>query len=43
MGINKNSKYSLPVASLGDKIYKNPEYAPDFFKEGGLIPGATNV
>ncbi|CAD8114859.1 unnamed protein product [Paramecium sonneborni] len=33
----------LPVASLGDKIYKNPEYAPDFFKEGGLITGSSNI
>ena len=30
----------LPMAS-GDKIYKNPDYTPDFFKEGGLITGST--
>jgi hypothetical protein len=33
---------SLTVTSLGDKIYKYPEYATDFFKDGGLIPGATS-
>ncbi len=26
---------------MGDKAYKYPEYAPDFFKSGGLIPGST--
>ena len=31
----------LPMASPGDKIYKNPDYTPDFFKEGGLITGST--
>lgn len=31
----------LTVASLGDKSYKYPEYAPDFYKEGGLIAGST--
>mmetsp|Transcript_14109 Transcript_14109/g.26396 ORF Transcript_14109/g.26396 Transcript_14109/m.26396 type:complete len:298 (-) Transcript_14109:369-1262(-) len=25
----------------GDKCYRFPEYAPSFFKAGGLIPGAT--
>lgn len=33
---------NLAVSSLGDKAYKYPEYAPDFYKEGGLIPGATH-
>jgi hypothetical protein len=32
---------SLPLASLGDKPYKNPDYCKDYFKEGGLIPGAN--
>ncbi len=31
----------LPMASLGDKIYKNPDYSTDFFKDGGLIAGST--
>jgi hypothetical protein len=26
---------------MGDKIYKYPEYASGFFKDGGLIAGAT--
>lgn len=29
------------MRSLGDKAYRFPEYAPDFFKAGGLIVGAT--
>ena len=29
------------MASLGDKNYKNPDYVPGFFKEGGLIAGST--
>ena len=29
------------MKSLGDKIYRAPEYLPDFFKEGGLIAGST--
>lgn len=31
----------IPLKSLGDKVYKAPEYNPDFYKEGGLIPGST--
>ena len=31
----------LPVSSLGDKIYKHPDYSSDYFKDGGLIPGAN--
>lgn len=31
----------MPVKSLGDKIYKAPDYKPGFFKEGGLIVGST--
>ena len=31
----------LPLKSLGDKIYKAPEYMPGFYKEGGLIVGST--
>jgi len=32
----------LDVRSLGDKIYKNPEYSPGFFNDGGLITGSTH-
>ena len=32
----------MPMASLGDKNYKHPDYTPNFFKEGGLIAGSTN-
>ena len=31
----------LPMASLGDKNYKAPEYMPGFFRDGGLISGST--
>ena len=30
------------MTSLGDKIYKFPDYTPGFFKDGGLIVGSTN-
>ena len=30
------------MTSLGDKIYKHPDYVANFFKEGGLIAGSTN-
>lgn len=33
----------FPVSAPGDKSYKNPEYSASFYKEGGLIPGSTNV
>ena len=26
---------------MGDKTYKYPQYEPNFFKPGGLIPGST--
>jgi hypothetical protein len=29
------------LVSLGDKIYKAPEFSTHFFKEGGLIAGST--
>lgn len=32
-----------PVIAPGEKSYKNPEYSNDFFKEGGLIPGSSNI
>lgn len=41
LGLEKQ-RNSLGVASLGDKIYKYPEYATDFYKDGGLIAGATS-
>lgn len=31
----------IGTSSLGDKSYKYPEYAPNFFHPGGLIPGST--
>lgn len=33
----------LDVKSPGDKIYKNPDCCPDFFKEGGLVVGSSNT
>ena len=36
-----DARNGLPLASLGDKIYKNPEYIPNFFKDGGLVVGST--
>jgi hypothetical protein len=35
------ARNGLPMVSLGDKIYKAPEYQPGFFREGGLVPGST--
>lgn len=34
---------NLPLASLGDKIYKAVEYEKDFFLAGGLVAGSTNA
>jgi hypothetical protein len=28
---------------MGDKAYKYPEYAPNFYNTGGLIPGSTHT
>lgn len=36
-----DQRNGLPLSSLGDKIYKAPEYVTGFFKEGGLITGST--
>lgn len=33
----------FPLVAPGEKSYKNPEYSSNFFLEGGLIPGSTNV
>jgi hypothetical protein len=27
---------------MGDKSYKYPEYSPQFYESGGLIPGSTH-
>jgi hypothetical protein len=35
-----DKRNGLPVKSLGDKVYKAPEYTPHFYKEGGLIVGS---
>lgn len=32
----------MPIIAPGDKIYRNVDYSPDFFKEGGLAVGSTN-
>ena len=34
---------NIPLSSPGDKIYKNVDYSPGFFKPGGLIVGSTNI
>ena len=36
-----DARNGLPMASLGDKNYKAPEYQSGFFREGGLIAGST--
>lgn len=36
-----DQRNGYPLKSLGDKIYKNPEYMPGFYKEGGLIVGSS--
>ena len=36
-----DQRNGLPLKSLGDKIYKHPDYQPHFYKEGGLIVGST--
>lgn len=30
------------MVSLGDKNYRSPEYATNYFREGGLVAGSTN-
>lgn len=32
----------MPIIAPGDKLYRNVDYSPDFFKEGGLVVGSTN-
>jgi hypothetical protein len=36
-----DQRNGMNLTSLGDKIYKAPEYVPGFFKDGGLIVGST--
>lgn len=31
----------MPIIAPGDKLYRNVDYSPDFFKEGGLAVGST--
>lgn len=38
-----DQRNGLGVTSLGDKSYKYPEYASNFYKEGGLIVGSSNA
>lgn len=33
----------ISVSSLGDKIYKDTTYAPDFYKVPGVYPGSSNI
>ena len=33
---------NLAVKAMGDKPYKYPEYASNFYNDGGLIPGSTH-
>ena len=36
------ARNGCPMTSLGDKIYKDPTYMTQFFKDGGLVAGSTN-
>lgn len=38
-----DQRNGVPLTSLGDKIYKSPEYMPGFYKEGGLVVGSTYI
>ena len=37
-----DQRNGLGMVSLGDKIYKAPEYQSGFYHAGGLIVGSTN-
>ena len=41
VGTMYEARNGLPMTSLGDKIYKTPEYMTSFFNDGGLITGST--
>ena len=28
---------------MGDKAYRVTEHSPDFFKQGGLVTGSSNI
>jgi len=36
-----DQRNGMPLKSLGDKVYKTPEYMPGFYYEGGLIVGSS--
>ena len=36
-----DKRNGISAASLGDKPYKAPNYAADFYKEAGLVPGSS--
>lgn len=38
-----DQRNGVPLTSLGDKIYKAPEYMPGFYKDGGLVVGSTYI
>lgn len=49
MGLKKrvtdllDMRNSLPQKSLGDKSYKKPERSTNFYHEGGLVIGSSNI
>jgi hypothetical protein len=38
----EQQRNNFGISSLGDKSYRYPEYASNFFKDGGLISGSTS-
>lgn len=41
VGTTFEARNGLKMNALGDKVYKTPEYMPNFFREGGLVAGST--
>ena len=41
IGTMFEARNGLPMAALGDKIYKSPEYQSGYFRDGGLVAGST--
>ena len=41
LSLGKNRNF-MKLCKPGDKNYNCVENSPDFYKEGGLIPGSTN-
>ena len=39
----KQQRNNYQLGNNGDKTYKYADCSPDFFKEGGLIPGSSNT